>query len=700
MKKLFLFAAAIVFLFSVTVNSQVKHVLLEQYTGAWCGWCVDGTVKMDEIIKAHPDRVIGIKLHSGDKMQIPVTPKIISGLEVSGFPSGSIDRKKFGKTIPQNRGLWKTFCEAQLAQKPDVDITVKYNINKETRQLMVKVFAKMLNDVDKVLKLNAIVIEDSVSGKGQGWDQHNYFSNNAHFKEHPYYDKPSTIVGYQHMKVVRNYLGGAWGEQGNFEKPAKKNKVYYQDFNLHIPDNWKFKDLHIIGLAQVYDNGNKEILNCNYASKTKASISLYSKEQKIGLGGTNAPFKRKFTFKNISSETKTFVISTSTSKRTPADWKFTIPEFNKNEVTLEAGKSVDFTLTMEPGNTVGIGDGKVIIEEKGKPNVLKGIGKITTYSSKIKKIEILIGDANRYPVTPLLKETGKTDFFQLTAEDYAPVANLLDKKTLIWNTGVLGGLSGRNIANIKEAIDSKIPVFICGNRVIRALSGYKLSGNYLGFVYNSVSKEGYGTAPWQVWFSGVAKDLISGPLGNSIEGNLIKLLIQLIKITDNNKCTPFIHFKNDGKRVIYVNGKETEVDIKAEDAIFGAKVDNGQSRIAVLGITPYVLKDNKIRKTLVDRIVRWINHDKTLPVEENTGNDNEFTVAPIPARDNITFNFGTAMNSTIRIYNSMGMLVDEINDLNTGNRYSYNTSSLSSGVYTAIWNNGNAQQTAKFSIVK
>lgn len=52
MKKLstlFLAIAMIAFI-TVGTNAQVKNVLLEQHTGAWCGWCVDGTVKMDEIL--------------------------------------------------------------------------------------------------------------------------------------------------------------------------------------------------------------------------------------------------------------------------------------------------------------------------------------------------------------------------------------------------------------------------------------------------------------------------------------------------------------------------------------------------------------------------------------------------------------------------------------------------------------------------
>jgi hypothetical protein len=73
MKKLSILLLAIAIVASITAgtNAQIKNVLLEQNTGAWCGWCVDGTVVMDEILELYGDQVIGVKVHGGDAMEIP-----------------------------------------------------------------------------------------------------------------------------------------------------------------------------------------------------------------------------------------------------------------------------------------------------------------------------------------------------------------------------------------------------------------------------------------------------------------------------------------------------------------------------------------------------------------------------------------------------------------------------------------------------
>jgi len=321
------------------------------------------------------------------------------------------------------------------------------------------------------------------------------------------------------------------------------------------------------------------------------------------------------------------------------------------------------------------------------------------YSARISNIEIIPGGELAYALTPILKYMGYSDFFQLTPDDYAEISTKLNRKNLVWNLGSATSLTATGVNAVKEAIDSKIPVFICGNHSVFSLNNGAILTPYFGCSYNGYSTQGFGSAPWRVWFSGVGNDPISGPFQEDIEGNLIKYLVTLVKITDSQKTSSFMHFKNDGEHVIYQNGKRDTFDIKGEDAIFGVKVDNGQSRYVLWSITPYVLVDQDVRRRLISRIIRWINYD-VMDVDDNIAYDDSFFVAPIPAQDNITFNFDTGIDGVIRIYNSSGMFVDEIRDLNTGNVYSYNTSSLSSGVYTAVLNTGKNNLTTKFTIVR
>lgn len=88
---------------SVTAQVQ-KRVLIEQFTGAWCGWCVDGSYIMDNIIAANSGKVIGVKIHNNDAMEIP---GITRQFGVGSYPCAAIDRKEFSPgVVLQNRDTW------------------------------------------------------------------------------------------------------------------------------------------------------------------------------------------------------------------------------------------------------------------------------------------------------------------------------------------------------------------------------------------------------------------------------------------------------------------------------------------------------------------------------------------------------------------------------------------------------------------
>lgn len=52
----------------VIAGSGFQHrVLIEDFTGAWCGWCPRVTQSIEDLEKTDHDKIIGIGLHNGDK---------------------------------------------------------------------------------------------------------------------------------------------------------------------------------------------------------------------------------------------------------------------------------------------------------------------------------------------------------------------------------------------------------------------------------------------------------------------------------------------------------------------------------------------------------------------------------------------------------------------------------------------------------
>lgn len=266
----------ICFGFSAQLSAQqpTKRVLLEQYTGAWCGWCVDGSVVMDELIKEFPDNVIGVKVHQGDDMEIE---KVFDSLKsmVPFYPSGSIDRIVFPgeATVGTGRDKWREYVIKQMSKGSDVDVkVVNVSYDKTTRIMKADVEATFAKSMSGELRLNLMIIEDEVTGSGQGYDQSNYISGNASFKGHPYYDKPSVIKGYNHRSVVRAYPAGVWGIKNSLPAITSAGEKYTASFTYTIPEEYNAGNILLVGAVQKSGaNANaKEILNAHQVGLLKS----------------------------------------------------------------------------------------------------------------------------------------------------------------------------------------------------------------------------------------------------------------------------------------------------------------------------------------------------------------------------------------------------------------------------------------------
>ena len=61
----------------VSTNAENKNVILEEYTGIYCGYCPDGAYRVKNLINDNDGRVVAVSLHAGnptgDAMEIAHT---------------------------------------------------------------------------------------------------------------------------------------------------------------------------------------------------------------------------------------------------------------------------------------------------------------------------------------------------------------------------------------------------------------------------------------------------------------------------------------------------------------------------------------------------------------------------------------------------------------------------------------------------
>ena len=68
-----------------------KKMVVEEWTGTWCGWCVRGISAMRIMRETHPDDFIGLAIHYGDAMQISNYTQFINQWAIS-YPGCAINR--------------------------------------------------------------------------------------------------------------------------------------------------------------------------------------------------------------------------------------------------------------------------------------------------------------------------------------------------------------------------------------------------------------------------------------------------------------------------------------------------------------------------------------------------------------------------------------------------------------------------------
>jgi hypothetical protein len=250
------------FALQVTVLDTIitKKVLVEQGTGAWCGFCPDGTVIMNDILATLPN-TIGVTIHNGDAMAF-TDGNTVNSAYISGFPGGMVDRVKFPDqaSVGFSRGQWKAKTIERLATPIPVHVSATHTYNMSTRQVSVNVRVAFYEDMAGDFRINCHIIEDSLTGTGTGWNQANNYNNTA---GHPFQGMGNPIVGYVHNHVTRAMLGGPWGATGTIPASVTKGSVYERTFNYTLPAAFKPQHISILPLVQMYSTNpnEREILN-------------------------------------------------------------------------------------------------------------------------------------------------------------------------------------------------------------------------------------------------------------------------------------------------------------------------------------------------------------------------------------------------------------------------------------------------------
>jgi len=707
--------AMLLALFMVTGSAQsqgpVKRVFLEQFTGAWCGWCVDGSVVIDNLLAQYPNQLIAVKVHQGDGMEIPKVMADTLRSFVAGYPSGSIDRKLFTgqQTVGVSRSLWSNFVRQQMALDAEVGVeitNVKYDA--ATRKITADVTANFVKSVSGDVRINMIVVEDNVTGTGATYDQKNFIANNPSFVGHPYYSKPATITGYKHRSVVRAYVGGVWGVKGIIPGVAQTGTPYTAKFSYTLPASYKADNITLIGTVQKFGTAAnaKIMLNANEVGLTKAIVKTESSIEKPAmLVAQGSKGSTEITIKNLSSAAASVTLSVDAENSLlPDGWDATVEPATislpangtaKANVTLNtdgnqgyAVIAVDavsedpsvigrvsrgYAYNMTPGMKYAVYNAHPRMNENYAQPLRNRGGE---FESKSIDLPLNAGFMEMYPASTFdaaifaVHHNGRGSLGTNPAI-LAQISGMLDAGKKVFIAGGLEaylGIKSTSATNAtKSFFESRLGVTVTNEPVLR--------------LQTSANGQITGTIPFQL--QGVKDDVI----GNGID--------YLANDVTNLNAEPFLYYTD----ALSVNpdSKATPVLYMDENAdnVAGIRWQEGNAKLVMFTFDMDGISDEEVKNTIMDRTYTWLFSNAS-SVEEDS--DLSMLLQPNPFSGAATVQFMISDPSTQYVtFNLVDMLGRNVQTsmpvpVSTGmNSYMIKNNGLTPGAYRLVVTGSNGK---------
>lgn len=166
--------------FNLYTMSRVpkKRLVVEDYTGMWCGYCPRGIVTMEYLKRMHPDQFIGIAIHcnhrSFDYLDTKAYGTVYSKW-ANSFPTLWVNRKHHINDWTEGNNVFER--EDKSPAVMDVDLQAIWANDSSEIKLQTTVIPCMGADSGRY-GIAYVLIEDGM--KNSNWWQNNYFSGQTY----------------------------------------------------------------------------------------------------------------------------------------------------------------------------------------------------------------------------------------------------------------------------------------------------------------------------------------------------------------------------------------------------------------------------------------------------------------------------------------------------------------------------------------
>jgi len=222
-----------------TTGTPVRHILMEEFTGAGCVNCPQGAQVIESLINTYGTRIIAVSIHTGFFANPLATSmydfRIPEGAEldaligpVTAYPSASINRKLFPgeNSRVTNSTTWAGYVASELEIDPVVGIDVVNVYDSNTRELEVTVSSTFTETVTADLALSVMITENNIVDAQL--------------------DNTGLIPMYTHKHVLREMLTSPNGAPMT---GVASSETIVQTFSFTLPADWVDSNCHVVAFV-------------------------------------------------------------------------------------------------------------------------------------------------------------------------------------------------------------------------------------------------------------------------------------------------------------------------------------------------------------------------------------------------------------------------------------------------------------------
>lgn len=239
-----------------------RKVLLEEATGTWCGYCVNGTYtieSLEEYYNTDKTRFIPIGIHGSDQFSTEYGDELLAAYSGGSYPKGWVDRTRFfgEASVGMEVAKWGQYTSEQVSINAPVNVEIEAYVNLESKTLEITSTADFYANIESEMRFNCFILEDNIIAP-----QSNAYNNTS---GHPYYGLGDPIQDFNHMHVLRDVLEGAWGVQGELPNSVTSGDSFEHTFQYTIPEEFDMWNISVVCFVSKHneDLTQREVLNAN-----------------------------------------------------------------------------------------------------------------------------------------------------------------------------------------------------------------------------------------------------------------------------------------------------------------------------------------------------------------------------------------------------------------------------------------------------